>query len=57
MVDAGARYLITTPELRSKIAEILPKVETLEKVIIVDKDGRSGEPLVEGDLDYYELMG
>ena len=56
MVDAGARYLITTPELRSKIAEILPKVETLEKVIIVDKDGRSGEPLVDGDLDYYELM-
>ena len=56
MVDAGARYLITTPELRKKIAEILPKVETLEKVIIVDKDGRSGQPLVEGDLDYYELM-
>ncbi len=56
MQDAGARFFITSPELRNKVESILPKVETLEKVIVVNKDGRYDGPLADGDLDYYELM-
>ena len=56
MLDAGAKYLVTSPDLRGKISEILPDIETLKDVISVDKDGRSGEPLPDRDLDYYELM-
>ena len=56
MLDAGAKYLITSPDLRGKIASILPDIETLRDVIIVNKDGRSDDPPIEGDLDYFELM-
>ena len=56
MLDAGAKYLITSPDLRGKIASILPDIETLREVIIVNKDGRSDDPPIEGDLDYFELM-
>ena len=56
MLDAGAKYLVTSPDLRAKISEMLPEIKTLKNVIIVNKDGRSDDPPVEGDLDYYELM-
>ncbi len=56
MEDSGAKVLVTQPELRKKIAEILPQLPDLQHVIVVNKDGRSAEPLAEGDLDYYALM-
>ena len=56
MENSGARVLVTQPELRKKVAEILPQLPALEHVIVVNKNGRSAEPLAEGDLDYYELM-
>ena len=56
MEDSGAKVLITQPDLRKKIAEILPQLPDLEHIIVVNKNGRSTEPLAEGDLDYYALM-
>ncbi len=56
MEDSGAKVLVTQPDLRKKVAEIIPQLPDLEHVIVVNKNGRSTEPLAEGDLDYYALM-
>ena len=56
MEDAGAKYLITSPELRNKLNEILPKIKTLKNVIVVNKNGRHDGALVDGDLSYETLM-
>ncbi len=56
MEDSGAKVLVTQPDLRKKIAEIIPQLPDLQHVIVVNKNGRSTEPLAEGDLDYYALM-
>ena len=56
MEASGASVLVTQPELRKKIASILPQLPNLKHIIVVNKDGRSSEPLADGDLDYYELM-
>ena len=54
--DAGGRFVITSPELRSKISGIFKDLPSVEKVIVVNKNGRNTEPLADGDLDYNELM-
>ena len=56
MEDAGAKYLITSPELRNKLNDILPKIKTLKNVIVVNKNGRHDGVLVDGDLSYETLM-
>ncbi|MBU88309.1 MAG: acetate--CoA ligase [Dehalococcoidia bacterium] len=56
MEDAGAKYLITSPELRNKLNDVLPKIKTLKNVIVVNKNGRHDEVLVDGDLSYETLM-
>ena len=56
MEDSGAKVLVTQPDLRKKVAEIIPQLPDLQYVIVVNKNGRSTEPLAEGDLDYYALM-
>jgi acetyl-CoA synthetase len=56
MEASGATVLITQPELRAKIADILPNLPDLKHIIVVNKDGRSSAPLVEGDLSYEALM-
>ena len=56
MLDAGATYLITSPDLRSKISSIIPDIKTLKNIVVINKDNRDKESVVEGDLDYYELM-
>ena len=56
MEDAGANYLITTPDLRSKLDDILPDIQTLKNVIIVNKNGRSKEKMKDEDLSYEKLM-
>ena len=54
--NSGAKVLVTQPELRTRIADVLPQLPELERVIIVNKGGRSTESLADGDLDYYHLM-
>ncbi len=54
--DAGGRFVITSPDLKAKIKDIFKDLPTVEKIIIVNKDGRSSDPLDDGDLDYNELM-
>ena len=56
MLDAGATYLITSPDLRSKISSIIPDIKTLKNIVVINKDNRDNGSIVEGDLDYYELM-
>jgi len=56
MEDAGASFLITTPELKTKINSILPNIKTLQKVIIIDKLNRSKIDPDNLTLSYDELM-
>jgi acetyl-CoA synthetase len=56
MEASGATVLVTQPELRKKIVSILPQLPDLKHIIVVNKDGRSSDPLADGDLDYNELM-
>ena len=53
--NSGAIALITSPELRRRIAQVLPQVTTLKHIVIVNKNGRDSEPLVQGDLSYEAL--
>ena len=54
--NSGAKVLVTQPELRGRIAHILPQLPELKHIIVLNKDGRSSEPHADGDLDYDELM-
>ena len=54
--DSGAKVLLTTPELRERIAGILPDLNSLEHIITVNKLDRDKTPPAEGDLRYEELM-
>jgi acetyl-CoA synthetase len=54
--DSGATVLVTQPDLRARIARILPELPELKHIIIINKNSRSQEPLAEGDLDFYALM-
>ena len=54
--NSGARVLVTQPELRARIAHILPQLPELKHIIVLNKDGRSPEPHADSDLDYDELM-
>ncbi len=54
--DSGAKVLVTTPELRKRIAGILPDLNGLEHIITVNKLDRDKTPAAEGDLRYEELM-
>jgi len=56
MSDSGAKVLVTQPELRKKIGGILKELPDLEKIIVVNKNGREENPLVGSDLSYEELM-
>jgi acetyl-CoA synthetase len=54
--DSGAKVLVTSPELRKRIEGIIPDCKQLEHVIIVNKNGRSKDPLLSGDISYEEAM-
>ena len=54
--DSGAAVLVVTPELRSRIAHILGDLPDLKHVIVVNKNGRSQEPLAPGDVSYEDAM-
>jgi acetyl-CoA synthetase len=54
--NSGASVLITQPELRARIAEVLSALPGLKHVIVVNKNGRSEAPLAAGDLSWETLM-
>ena len=54
--DSGASIFLTQPELREKVAGILPECPDIKHIIVVNKDGRSTEDLADGDLSYEDLM-
>ena len=54
--NSGATVLVTQPELRARIAEILPSLPELKHIIVVNKFGRAENPLVENDLEWSDLM-
>jgi len=56
MQDSGAKVLITQPNLRAKISEIIPELFELQHILIVNKDGRDSSPIDPQDLSYYEEM-
>ncbi|MBM3947564.1 MAG: AMP-binding protein, partial [SAR202 cluster bacterium] len=56
LADAGASVLVTQPELRRRIAGILPGLPELKHVVVANKLGRSREPLTGGDLAFEELV-
>ncbi len=56
LLDSGSKVLVTTPELRRRIASILPDLPDLEHIIIVNKLDRDTTPPVEDDLRYEDLM-
>jgi acetyl-CoA synthetase len=56
MEASGATVLVTQPELRAKIADILPLLPDLKHIIVVNKGGRSSTPLAEDDHSFEELM-
>jgi len=53
--DSEATILVTSPELRNRIAKILPECTALKHIVIVNKLGRSKEPLKPGEHSYEAL--
>ncbi len=56
MQDAGARFLITSPSLYKKIKPILSSIETLEKIVIVNKNNRDTYIPEKNTVSYEYLM-
>ncbi len=56
LLDSGAVVLVTSPELRRKVFEVLPTLPDLKHVIVVNKNGQDSDPLTGDDLSYEELM-
>jgi acetyl-CoA synthetase len=54
--NSGAVALITQPDLRSKIASILPELPDLQHIIVVNKGGRFAEPLVDNDIAFEKII-
>ena len=54
--DSGAKVLVTSPDLRKKVAGILGDLPELKHVIVVNKNNRHEGPLDEGDISYEEAM-
>ncbi len=54
--DSGATILVTAPELKKRVAGILPDCTDLKHVVVINKNGRSEEPLGAGDVSYEAEM-
>ena len=54
--DSGATVLVTSPDLRSRVAGILPECKDLNHVVIINKNARSKAPLDKGGLSYEAAM-
>ncbi|MCI0440371.1 MAG: AMP-binding protein, partial [Chloroflexi bacterium] len=57
MKESGAKVLVTQPELRRKITDVILELFELQHILIVNKNGRDPYPHDMQDLDYYEEMG
>ena len=57
MQDSGAKVLVTQPDLRKKIVDIIPELFDLQHILIVNKDSRDSNPIDPQDLSYEEEMG
>ena len=51
--DSRARVLVTSPQLKKKIADILPGLPHLETLIVVNRKGAALDP---GDVSFQEAM-
>ncbi|MBI4198304.1 MAG: AMP-binding protein, partial [Chloroflexi bacterium] len=56
LLDSGAKVLVTSPELRGRIAHIFKDLPELKHIVIVNKLGRDKTPIAATDLRYEELM-
>ena len=56
LLDSGAKVLVTTPDLRDRIAHILPELPELKHIVIVNKNNRFPNNLKDGELSYEKLM-
>ena len=56
MQDSGAKVLVTQPDLRMIISEIITELFDLQHILIVNKDGRDQNPIDPQDLSYEEEM-
>ena len=56
LLDSGAKVLISTPDLKRRLGGILSELPDLAHIIVVNKDGRSKEPLSPGDISYEQAM-
>ena len=54
--DSGAAVLVTQPDLRERIAGVIPNLPDLRHVVVLNKNGRFPGPLAPGDLDFATLM-
>ena len=54
--NSGASVLVTQPELRARLTDVVPQLPALKHIIVVNKGGRAKEPLAPGDLSYEGLM-
>ncbi len=54
--DSGAKALIVTPELRGRVSGIIGDLPDLKHIVVVNKNGRSSDPLAPGDISYEEEM-
>jgi acetyl-CoA synthetase len=50
--DSDARVAVTTPDNRETLGEATEGVDSIDHVIVVDRDGHGTD---DGDLDYHEL--
>lgn len=56
--DAGAVALVTSPDLRGRVAQVLDDLPELKNVIVINKDGRHENPhMGSKDVSYETIVG
>ena len=56
MREGGAKVLVTHPELRRRISDVIPELFELQHIVIVNKNNRDPSPREIADLSYDEEM-
>ena len=56
MRESGAKVLVTHPELRRRISNVIPELFELQHIVIVNKNNRDPSPREIADLSYEEEM-
>lgn len=54
--NSGASLLITQPDLRARVKDILPDLTQLKHVLVVNKGKDPSDSITSGDLSYENLM-